>query len=266
MLPDPIETTPVEPVEEVSRETALNVSPATAEILPPARSREPFWDYADLAVVVGLVFASIVVIVVGVFVLSMYYPRLKEDPTPLLLPTQFALYGGIYLAFYLSFKWRYGKPVFASLGWRRGNFNLGIASVGGAALAFAVAGIAALLHTPKVPSPIEKLTDSPVSLALFGIMAVTIAPLFEELFFRGFLQPLLSRSFGVAAGVLLTAVLFGSLHAPEYAWAWQYVLAVSLAGAVFGWMRARTNSIIPSTIMHGCYNAVFVIAFAISKH
>jgi hypothetical protein len=97
-------------------------------------------------------------------------------------------------------------------------------------------------------------------------MAVTIAPLFEELFFRGFIQPLLSRTFGVAAGVVLTAALFGGLHAPEYSWAWQYALAVSIAGAVFGWVRARTQSIIPSTIMHGSYNLVFIVGLLLMKY
>ena len=87
-------------------------------------------------------------------------------------------------------------------------------------------------------------------------MAVVVAPFFEELFFRGFFQPLFSRTFGTIAGIVLTAVLFGSLHGLEYSWAWQYALFISLAGAVFGWLRARTGSIIPSTVMHGCFNAV----------
>jgi membrane protease YdiL (CAAX protease family) len=251
MLPEGTDITPVEPVLEPP---------------PPRPEREPFWGYDDLAIVLGLLFASIVVIVLGAGLFAVFNPKVRDDPTPLLLPTQVLLYGFIYLCFRLVLGIRYGRPVFRSLGWRRSNFNLGVAAVGGAVLAFGVAGLAALLHTPKVPSPIDKLASSPVSLALFGVMAVTIAPLFEELFFRGFIQPLLSRTFGVIAGVLLTAALFGALHAPEYSWAWQYAAAVSVAGAIFGWIRARTNSIIPSTIMHGCYNLVFVIALAVTKH
>ena len=233
---------------------------------PAVPSREPFWGYSDLALVLGLLFASIALIVLVCGVLVFAAPALRDDPTPLLLPTQFALYLFIYICFFLVFKFRYGKPVFASLGWRRTAIRPLLLVVAGAALAMAISALAAVIHTPKVKSPIDEITKTPLSLAVFAVMAVTIAPLFEELFFRGFIQPLLSRSFGVTAGVILTAVLFGALHAPEYSWAWQYALAVTIAGAVFGWIRARTQSIIPSTIMHGGYNLVFIVALIFMKY
>ena len=242
---------PVEPVVD-----------APVSDTPP---RIPFWSYLDLALVLGLLIVSVIIILLIVGVFALAYPNLKHDQSPLLLPTQFALYAFLYLSFRLVFGLKYDKPVFASLGWCRSKFNLLLALAGGVLLAFLVSALAALLHTPQVPSPVESLMKSPVLLTLFGIVAVTIAPLFEELLFRGFIQPLLSQTFGVAAGILLTAVIFGALHAPEYSWAWQYALAVSLVGAALGWVRFTSNSIIPSTVMHGAYNAVFVIALAVSK-
>jgi uncharacterized protein len=207
-----------------------------------------------------------VAIVVVCGVLTFAVPALRDDPTPLLLPTQLVLYVFVYFCFFLVFKYRYGRPVFASLGWRQTATHPLMLAFAGALLAVAVSTLAKLIHTPQVKSPIDEITKTPLSLAIFSVMAVTIAPLFEELLFRGFIQPLLSRTFGVAAGVLLTAVLFGALHAPEYSWAWQYALAVSIAGAVFGWVRARTQSIIPSTIMHGGYNMVFIVALLFMKY
>lgn len=245
----------------------MDISPVEPIIdAAPAARREPFWGYTDLLLVMGIITASIALIALAGGVLIFLYPALRDDPTPLLLPVQVAFYGFIYLALLLTFRTRYGKPVFVSLGWRRTRFNLGIAALSGAVLAFGIAGLAALLRTPQVPSPLDRFLKSPVDLALFAALAVTLAPLFEELFFRGFLQPLLSRTFGVLAGILITSLVFGLLHAPEYAWAWQYVVAVSLAGAVFGWVRARTSSIIPSTLMHACYNLVFVIALVFTKY
>jgi uncharacterized protein len=238
--------------------------PAPADNLAPP-VRVPFWGYLDFALVIGLLGASVAIILLTVGLFVFVYPNLKYDQSPLLLPTQLALYGFLYLSLRIVFGLRYGQPVFASLGWRPSPFNLGIALVGGVLLAFLVSALAALLHTPQVPSPVESLMKSPVLLSLFGVMAVTIAPLFEELLFRGFLQPLLSRTFGVVAGIVITAVVFGALHAPEYSMAWQYALAVSIVGAVLGWVRFKSNSIIPSTVMHGSYNAVFVIALAVSK-
>src|SRR5438552_635917 len=84
-------------------------------------------------------------------VLMVFYPSLRDDPTPLLLPIQVAFYGFIYLALYCTLRTRYGKPVFSSLGWRRTRFNPAIGVLGGAILAFAISGLAALLHTPQVP-------------------------------------------------------------------------------------------------------------------
>ncbi|MBV9084805.1 MAG: CPBP family intramembrane metalloprotease [Acidobacteriaceae bacterium] len=234
--------------------------------IEPPPAREPFWDYVDLIWLIGILVAAVVILGLfgaGAFAIS---PRLKDDPGILLLSLQFALYGAIYLGFAFVFNVRHGKPVMKSLGWRASTFNLGLAVLIGPLLAFAIAGIAALLHTPKVPSPIEEFTKNPISLGLVALMAITIAPLFEELVFRGFLQPLLCRSFGVIAGIAVTSLIFGSLHGFEYQWAWQYVFAVSLVGVAFGFVRARTNSIIPSTIMHGCYNAVFVVALVASKY
>jgi hypothetical protein len=257
MPPDPAEITPLEPAPLEPK-----MEPA-----PPLHGKQrPFWGYTDLALLAGLLAASIAIIIIAVGVIAIFDPKLRTDPTPALLPTQFVLYGFLYLCFYVVIRLRYDRPVLQSLGWRRSDLNLTAVAIGGVALAFGVAGLAALLHTPKVPSPMDKLAASPVSMAIFGVMAVTIAPLFEELLFRGFIQPLLSRTFGAAIGILLTALLFGSMHAPEYAWAWQYVAAVSLVGVVLGWVREKADSIIPSTVMHGSYNAIFVIALAVTKH
>jgi membrane protease YdiL (CAAX protease family) len=120
--------------------------------------------------------------------------------------------------------------------------------------------LASVFHTPEVQiAGLDELEKYPVILALFGVMAVTAAPLFEELLFRGFLQPVFIRTFGAIAGILLTSSLFGLLHIFEYQGLWQYAAAVTLVGAVLGTVRYRTNSIIPSTLMHACYNSVSAV-------
>ncbi len=263
MPPDQPEFEATESQEEAALSEPLLKEPV-AILQEPAR--EPFWGYTDLALMMGLLAASTAIIVLVVGLLVGFNPKLRDDPTPLAVPTQFVLYGLVYLCFWLVLGLRYKRPVFASLGWRRSSFNLTAAAIGGGVLALCISALASLLHTPKVASPVDKLVSTPLSFAVVAFLAVIAAPFFEELFFRGFLQPLFSRSLGIAAGILITAVLFGSLHAPEYSWAWQYVVAISAAGAVFGWVRARANSIIPCTVMHGCFNAVSVIALAITKY
>ena len=141
-----------------------------------------------------------------------------------------------------------------------------VAGLSGLPLALLVNGVAKLLRTPQIQTPFDDLAKSPIMLAMVGVIAVLIAPLFEEMFFRGFLQPLLSRTLGVAAGIALTALLFGGLHAFQYSFVWQYVFAVSLVGVALGVLRSRTNSIIPTTVLHGCYNAIFIVALAVQKN
>jgi uncharacterized protein len=231
--------------------------------IPP--ERVPFWGYVDLLLVVGLLAAFSAVIIVLVGLLAIPFPSLRTDPTPIALPVQILFYGALYLSFYLVFKLRYGKPVFRALGWQKPGVNLVWMAVGGVVLAFVLSLLGTALKTPKVPLPFEKLTNTPGMLVFFGLIAVILAPIFEELFFRGFIQPVLSRTMGAVAGVVITAVLFGLLHGFEYSWVWQYAVFISLAGIIFGWLRARTDSVIPSIVMHGFFNAVSVVALAFGK-
>jgi uncharacterized protein len=255
LLPENLQSPAPQPPDEI-------VTPSFSSGLSEPPAREPFWGYSDLAVVMGLLFASIVLILVGAGLFIATRPDLKTDPV-FLLTTQLVVYVFVYLCFWVTFKIRYDRPVLSSLGWRPSRFSPLLAVGCGVALAILLSLVGYAIHTPKdVKSPLDDLTATPGMLALFGLMAVTIAPLFEEMFFRGFVQPLLSRSLGTFAGVGVTAVVFGSLHAPEYGYVWQYAVCISLAGAAFGWVRARSNSIIPGTIMHGAFNLASVVAMA----
>lgn len=244
------------------------IEPQPAVVMPAAEApvREPFWGYTDLLLMIGFTVAAFIAIAVVTSAILWVFPAEKKDFAVWGLILQTVFYILVYLGFRFTLGVRHGRPVMTSLGWRRTHFSIVLAVCGGVALAFLVGLIAGLLHTPQVSNPIDLFSKSTFTLALFAIFAAVIAPVTEELFFRGFLQPLFSRTFGVAAGILITALIFGGLHAPEYSWAWQYASAVAFAGAVFGWVRYRANSIIPSTIMHGCYNSVFLIAFLVSKH
>jgi uncharacterized protein len=252
MLPDPAESAPVEPVVP------------EPEPVPP-KPREPFWSYSDLLLLLGFVAAGFVAMGIIAFVAETLTPTLKKDPMPLALPLQIVFYVIIYVGFIAVFRLRYNKPALESLGWRASNFNPILAGICGALLAVALSALGQLLRTPE-NNLMDKLVNSWVSFTLFAVTAVLVAPVFEELLFRGFLQPLLSRTFGLVAGVLLTSALFGSLHLFQYSLAWQYALIIFLAGVAFGWVRARTRSVVPGTLMHCCFNSVSVFGYLITSH
>jgi membrane protease YdiL (CAAX protease family) len=247
--------TPVQP------DVPVAVTPPSTEV------REPFWDYVDLLLVIGLGFGLLLIFCLPLLLVVNSENAITKNIVLVAAVLQSALYAAVYIALKIDFAFRHEQQsVFRSLGWRRSGFHLGVAALVGVTLAFVVSGIAALLHTPQVTSPIEEFTKSTGALIFIAILAISAAPFFEELFFRGLLQPLFSRTFGTAIGILLTAILFGILHLSEYSMVWQYGVAITLVGVALGYIRERSGSLIPSTVMHACFNAVSVIALVVSRY
>lgn len=218
--------------------------------------QEAFWGYQDVALVAGFTFASYFGLSLVAAILLQTFPALKHHEAALIVPLQFFTYAVVYFGLYFTFVIKHGRPTLASLAWRRSRVSLWIPVFAGLALPFVLSAILAPFHPPIVSTPFDKFFTSRIWLGVLGVIAVSVGPWMEELLFRGFLQPLLARSLGVVAGVVLTGALFGLLHAPEYQFAWQYATAVSLAGIAFGAIRAWSGSTIASTLMHAAFNLV----------
>jgi membrane protease YdiL (CAAX protease family) len=86
--------------------------------------------------------------------------------------------------------------------------------------------------------------------------SVVAAPLLEELFFRGMLQPLLSRR-NVALGLIATAALFGAAHA--YGMPLRAVPAF-LQGLVLGGLTLLTGRLRGAVVVHAINNALVLAA------
>jgi membrane protease YdiL (CAAX protease family) len=72
---------------------------------------------------------------------------------------------------------------------------------------------------------------------------------------------LFAKTFGAAAGIVLSALPFALLHGGQYQWAWQQITLVGIAGLAFGFVRSRTGSTAASTILHSCFNLTQFVAF-----
>ena len=103
-------------------------------------------------------------------------------------------------ALYLVIVWRYGEPFWSSLGWTFPIPYAFLLLATGPALAVALSALGVLLRAPLDSSQIEVLIKSRASLAAIILFGVVLAPIFEEMLFRGFLLPLLVRSLGPVAG------------------------------------------------------------------
>ena len=90
---------------------------------------------------------------------------------------------------------------------------------------------------------------------LITIATVVVAPIVEEVTFRGLIQTRLNRIFPGWLAVLLSSLLFGICHAHPVWIAYAFVL-----GVIFGFMDLRARSIWPSLAAHVIFNGIGQIA------
>lgn len=97
--------------------------------------------------------------------------------------------------------------------------------------------------------------------------AVIIAPLMEELLFRGIMQTSLLHVFGMSrwSAMLYTATMFSVTHA--WVVPWQNLLTLLVLGLVFGYLYERTGSLLPPILAHAVFNAANIgIALAMPEN
>ena len=232
-------------------------------VAPP--EREPFWGYLDLVIFAGL---AIPCMLLGFGVVKVALWVLRVHPsvsTWELLAEQFAGYGVLLGALAVLFHVQYDRPVWRSLGWITPRISFFSIVSYGVLLVFGLGVLGRLIHIPTVENPLTKLFKDPTSVMLIAIFGSIIAPVCEELVFRGFLQPLLVRSLGAIAGVLATALPFGMLHYQEYGNSWRHVLLISISGVAFGWMRQATGSTKAAAGVHASFNGFQFVALIAAK-
>jgi len=118
---------------------------------------------------------------------------------------------------------------------------------------------------PEAPAPLHVVLQALFQNAwgVWGTVhlvvgAVLVAPLVEELFFRGVLLQALCLQFKLGwVAVAVSAVAFGGVHAQP-----QDVLPLVTMGVVLGYLRLRTGALWPCMLVHALFNArtmLFVI-------
>lgn len=224
--------------------------------------RVPFWGYADVFLLAGLalpcIFLGSAAVRLAVWLSHLHFAAGVEAVPGMLLG-----YTLLFAALMVIFRVQYDRPFWHSLGWTRTRVPFVWLVVCGCATTILVGLVAWAIHTPPTTGPLMDMMRDRASLIVMAIFGSTAAPLFEELAFRGFLQPLLVRSLGAVGGIALTAVLFGGLHYSEYGDSWQSALLVAVAGAAFGCMRQWTGSTKAAAIMHAAFNGLqFAAMFA----
>ena len=159
-------------------------------------------------------------------------------------------------------------------------------ALGGLVLGFFAQGASTLLPNPKSDIPVEALFHNPALIWLLVAFGTLLAPLFEEIVFRGFLLPGIailvdymalprdldavtawrgSDAFSARAWIisaLITSVLFALIHAPQLGYTWPAVALLVAVSLLLCLIRIHTGSVAASTLVHAFYNlSVFVTLF-----
>jgi hypothetical protein len=222
----------------------------------------PFWNYRDLALFAGMALPSILLSLAMVAAMGRVYSVGKAAPV---LMVQFLGYLFWFISLYALLRMKYGRPFWLSLKWEGRAAGVGRALLAGPAVALTVGWMGMLLGNPDRDLPMLELLSDRWSIVLVGLFAVTLGPLCEELAFRGFLMPLLTKTLGPVVGIVIAAAPFALMHGPQYGWSWRHIVLVGLAGVAFGWTRFATGSTAAAAAMHSTYNLTFFMGFLISR-
>jgi membrane protease YdiL (CAAX protease family) len=117
----------------------------------------------------------------------------------------------------------------------------------------------ALVH-PHQQAIVSEFPHSVVGVVMFVAVAVVMAPIFEEIVFRGFLFRGLSNSFGWVWGALISAAVFGGAHLQL-----DVFLPLAALGFILAWAYHRTGSLWTNITMHALFNAIAVLAWALTS-
>ncbi len=147
-------------------------------------------------------------------------------------------------------------------------------------------------HFVKVPenTEVDQVLSTPAGAWGALLLGVLLAPMCEEILFRGFLLPAFaiaydwlsldrtpaglerwrtSTQYTVGAkifGALLSSLLFGVMHAPQLRYAWGVVVVIGCVGLTLAYVRLRTHSVACSTLVHATYNGTLFAAMLLQTH
>jgi membrane protease YdiL (CAAX protease family) len=256
--------------------TYVAMHPDAAHPLEPNLPEDLRISWSWRHFLVFLVFGVISQIALGVVVVGYYsserhlsqrqiFQLLNSEPQiqVLLNVVWFAV---VLLFLYMTLGVLRDMPFWRTLGWKKLNAGPSLSKTSpwvfffaGSGLALFVAFSSTQIHTSN-KVPIEDLFKTQESALLLMAMAVLVAPLVEETVFRGYLYPLIARSFGILPGILVTGILFGLMHGAQLGWTPGFVILLSIVGLVFTFARARTGTVLASYLLHLGYNSMIAVS------
>jgi membrane protease YdiL (CAAX protease family) len=187
-------------------------------------------------------------------------PTIKFDDPPDSLTIVLTLIqdAGLVLAAVLTFKIVFGRVVAADLGLRRvTRWGYALKMMVALYVAFWIVAFALEQIFGKPPEQ-QLVTDlkaeqSFAILAGYAVLTCFVAPICEEIFFRGFVFTTFARRLGPAWGAVIAGGIFGLIHAPNPVLG---LIALGVLGVALCLLYWTTQSIIPCMALHALNNSI----------
>ncbi len=243
----------------------LSVAPADEAAAPKGRTP---WGYADMAMAIAVVIGSVIIIFIPIIVIIGIVTggEIEDDDdsvTAVTIGFGFLLEVVLLLAVALFTIGKYHLR-WSALGFRapkRGGYwfpaPIFIAAF---AILLVNAGIASAMGADAEGNLSDELFDSALPVILLGILALGLAPVMEETFFRGFLFGGLRGRWGLLGAAFASGLLFALAHFTGLS-SLPLLPAIGMIGMLFAWAYHYTGSLFAPIGAHFLFNLVaFILA------
>ncbi len=234
--------------------------------LPQPRASLPFvvpWTLIDVAEIVAVLLFAMVL--GGEVSMALWTHWLKDVSgplgQPLLLTVQYVVVALLCLALVRRRVGAHSDAPLRSLGLRGKNaWRLIATGVGGYAvflggLVLAAMALRGLLGDAmplgQTGDSLMGSVDSKGEAIIYFILACVLAPIFEEIVFRGYVYAGLRRLANARQAMLMGGLIFAAVHMNSEA-----LVVITLIGIMLCYLYERTRSLVPGMIAHGMHNAL----------
>ena len=146
-----------------------------------------------------------------------------------------------------------GKAAFPALGLRPANWKYPV--FGALGTLFLSVAVSQIGIEPQGMKQVIDVVREPHELILSLLLLSVLAPIVEELVFRGLIYGWIAGRWGTMAGFIVSSLAFAAAHFEP-----AHIVLVLPLGLLFGWLRRRTDSLVPSLVAHILNNGFALLA------
>lgn len=241
----------------------------SAQPMPAQAPKDPPWSIGDVLLLAALSFVAVFILqAIALVIGTRLHPHMPvldvAKNARYLVPPQLIAYLLIF-AYMVALVRARGVPFWRGIRWDWPKSWI-LFLLGGLGVALFTQVVGSRLPMPK-DTPFQQYFSDTTSAYLMAVMAVFFAPFMEEMFFRGFMFPVLARKLGTIASIFITAICFTLIHAQQLAVSWAPLLLIFIVGITLTLVRYRTGSVASSFLVHFGYNfSLLAVAFFASDH